>query len=115
VQETAGQAPPAGGHIPLSPEVKTVLELSQQLAQELGDDRTGTAHLLLVLIRDREGAAARVLTRLGGDLARIRQQVIKLHASPAATSNPAAATTTTSAASASTAPGRSISGSSGPG
>jgi ATP-dependent Clp protease ATP-binding subunit ClpC len=73
------------GAIPLSPEVKTVIELSSKLARVLGDDRTGTEHLLLILIRDTEVAAAQVLARLGADLDRIRQETIRLHVLATAT------------------------------
>ena len=82
VEKTGVNLPPATeGRIPLASEVETALELSQQMALDLGDSRTGTGHILLILIGQREGVAARVLLSLGADLSRVRQQVIKLHAS----------------------------------
>ena len=79
---------PAGHHIAPSPEFKTVLELARQTAAELGDSTIGTEHILLVLTRQTEGAAAQVLISLGADLGRIRQQVVKLHAESIADADP---------------------------
>ncbi len=70
------QAP--SGHIPFTPRAKKVLELSLRESHLLGHDYIGTEHLLLGLIREGEGVAARVLVRLGADLNRVRQQVIQL-------------------------------------
>jgi ATP-dependent Clp protease ATP-binding subunit ClpC len=66
------------GHIPLTPRAKKVLELARREAFQLGHNYIGTEHLLLGLIREGKGAAAQVLTGLGADLNRIRQQVIWL-------------------------------------
>jgi ATP-dependent Clp protease ATP-binding subunit ClpC len=68
----------ASGHIPFTPRAKKVLELSLREAQLLGHNYIGTEHLLLGLIREGEGIAAQVLVRLGADLNRVRQQVIRL-------------------------------------
>ncbi len=75
-----GEGPPAGqtGHIPFTPRVKKVLELSLREANQLGHNYIGTEHILLGLIREGEGVGAQVLTRLGADLGRTRQQVIQL-------------------------------------
>jgi Clp amino terminal domain, pathogenicity island component/UvrB/uvrC motif len=67
-----------GGHIPFTPRTKKVLELSLREAKQLGHNYIGTEHILLGLIREREGVAAQVLVKLGADLPRVRQQVIKL-------------------------------------
>jgi ATP-dependent Clp protease ATP-binding subunit ClpC len=72
-----GQAAP-GGHIPFTPRAKKVLELSLREALQLGHDYIGTEHILLGLIREGEGVAAQVLQKMGGDLNRVRQQVIQL-------------------------------------
>jgi ATP-dependent Clp protease ATP-binding subunit ClpA len=72
-----GQLAPSG-HIPFTPRAKKVLELSLREAHQLGHDYVGTEHILLGLIREGEGVAARVLVRLGADLNRVRQQVIQL-------------------------------------
>ena len=64
------------GHIPFTPRAKKVLELSLREAQQLGHSYIGTEHILLGLIREAEGVAAQVLVKLGGDLNRVREQVI---------------------------------------
>ncbi|WP_029090350.1 ATP-dependent Clp protease ATP-binding subunit [Brevibacterium album] len=72
-----GQQAPSG-HIPFTPRAKKVLELSLREALQLGHSYIGTEHILLGLIREGEGVAAQVLVKLGADLARVRQEVIKL-------------------------------------
>jgi ATP-dependent Clp protease ATP-binding subunit ClpC len=72
-----GQQAPSG-HIPFTPRAKKVLELSLREALQLGHNSIGTEHILLGLIREGEGVAAQVLTKLGADLTRVRQQVIQL-------------------------------------
>jgi len=72
-----GQQSPTG-HIPFTPRAKKVLELSLREALQLGHNYIGTEHILLGLIREGEGVAAQVLTKLGADLNRVRQQVIQL-------------------------------------
>ena len=62
--------------IPFTPRAKRVLELSLEEARQLGHNYIGTEHLLLGLIREGEGVAARVLENLGVDLAKVRTQVI---------------------------------------
>ncbi|WP_138275862.1 ATP-dependent Clp protease ATP-binding subunit [Rhodoluna limnophila] len=79
VQEIIGQGQQApSGHIPFTPRAKKVLELSLREALQLGHSYIGTEHLLLGLIREGEGVAAQVLTKLGADTNRVRQQVIQL-------------------------------------
>ena len=72
-----GQQAPTG-HIPFTPRAKKVLELSLREALQLGHTYIGTEHILLGLIREGEGVAAQVLVKLGADLGRVRQEVIKL-------------------------------------
>ncbi|GAA2522004.1 ATP-dependent Clp protease ATP-binding subunit [Rarobacter incanus] len=72
-----GQQAPSG-HIPFTPRAKKVLELSLREALQLGHNYIGTEHILLGLIREGEGVAAQVLTKLGADLSTVRQQVIQL-------------------------------------
>jgi ATP-dependent Clp protease ATP-binding subunit ClpC len=64
--------------IPFTPRAKRVLELSLEEARQLGHNYIGTEHLLLGLIREGEGVAARVLENLALDLSKIRTQVIRL-------------------------------------
>ncbi|APT83429.1 ATP-dependent Clp protease ATP-binding subunit [Corynebacterium ammoniagenes] len=69
---------PHNGHVPFTPRAKKVLELSLREGLQMGHKYIGTEFLLLGLIREGEGVAAQVLTKLGADLPRVRQQVIQL-------------------------------------
>jgi len=64
--------------IPFTPRAKRVLELSLEEARQLGHNYIGTEHLLLGLIREGEGVAARVLENLSVDLTKVRSQVIRM-------------------------------------
>jgi len=64
--------------IPFTPRSKRVLELSLEESRTLGRDYIGTEHLLLGLIRDGEGVAARVLLNLGVDSTEVRTKVIQM-------------------------------------
>ena len=64
--------------IPFTPRAKRVLELSLEEARQLGHNYIGTEHLLLGLIREGEGVAARVLENLSVDLNKVRTQVIRM-------------------------------------
>ena len=64
--------------IPFTPRAKRVLELSLEEARQLGHNYIGTEHLLLGLIREGEGVAARVLENLGVDLSKVRTQVVRM-------------------------------------
>ena len=61
----------ARGHIPFSPAAKKVLELSLRESLALGHRRIDTAHVLLALLRERKGVAARLLERHGVDRDRV--------------------------------------------
>ena len=79
VEEIIGQGTqPHTGHIPFTPRAKKVLELSLREGLQMGHKYIGTEFLLLGLIREGDGVAAQVLTKLGADLPRVRQQVIQL-------------------------------------
>ena len=69
---------PVTGQVPFTPRAKKVLELSLREAMQLGHNYIGSEHLLLGLIREGEGIAAKVLVHLGADLDRVRQQVVQL-------------------------------------
>ncbi len=56
-----GRCDPVLGHIPLTPRAKKVLELSLREALQLGHHYIDTEHILLGIVREREGLAARVL------------------------------------------------------
>ena len=84
-----GDAPPSG-EIGLTPRAKRVLfELAIEEARLLGHNYIGTEHLLLGLIHEGEGVAAKVLTNMGADLEKVRAQVMQLLVGQAsATSGP---------------------------
>ncbi|HUV36184.1 MAG TPA: ATP-dependent Clp protease ATP-binding subunit [Patescibacteria group bacterium] len=82
-QAIEGLVKPSGGtltlgEIPLTPRAKRVLELSVEEARLLGHNYVGTEHLLLGLIREGEGVAARVLLELGVDRKRVREEIMKI-------------------------------------
>ncbi len=68
-----------GGDVGLSPGAKRAIELAIDEARYLGHNYIGTEHLLLGLLREGEGIAARVLDSLGVTLERIRAEITRLH------------------------------------
>lgn len=70
---TAGQA---GGNIPYTPRVKKVLALADKEAKALNHSYVGTEHILLGLLREGDGVAARVLQQLNVDIARTRNEIL---------------------------------------
>src|ERR1700674_4890705 len=66
------------GEIPFTPRAKKVLEYAVEEAQHMGHSYVGTEHLLLGLIREEEGVAARVLENLGVRLDIVREEVLNL-------------------------------------
>src|SRR5437016_11603456 len=65
------------GNIPYTPRVKKVLALAGKEAQALHHSYVGTEHILLGLLREGEGVAARVLKSLEVDPARARNEILK--------------------------------------
>ena len=65
------------GNIPYTPRVKKVLALAGKEAKALNHSFVGTEHILLGLLREGEGVAARVLKRLEVDPARTRNEILK--------------------------------------
>ena len=65
------------GNIPYTPRVKKVLALAGKEAQALHHSYVGTEHILLGLLREGEGVAARVLKSLEVDPARTRNEILK--------------------------------------
>jgi len=65
-------------NVSYTPRAKKVIELSMDEARKLGHTYVGTEHILLGLIREGEGVAARVLNNLGISLNKARQQVLQL-------------------------------------
>jgi len=89
--------------IPFTPRAKRVLELSWDEARQLGHNYIGTEHLLLGLIREGEGVAARVLENLSVDLNKVRTNVVKMLGETKTTTSGSGSTTTSSSSSSSTA------------
>ena len=76
VERTVGRGKGTpSGHLPFLPQSKKVLELSLREALQLGHNYIGTEHLLLGLVRQGDGVAARVLTGRGMELEAVRQEV----------------------------------------
>lgn len=69
---------PVEGHIPFTPRAKRVFELSMREALQLGHNYIGTEHLLLGLLREGEGVAAQVITKLGAEASQLRKNVLQL-------------------------------------
>ncbi|MCS7048219.1 MAG: ATP-dependent Clp protease ATP-binding subunit [Verrucomicrobiae bacterium] len=65
------------GNIPYTPRVKKVLALAAKEAKALNHNYVGTEHILLGLLREGEGAAARILKSLDVDIERCRQEILK--------------------------------------
>lgn len=78
VENLIGRGQNVSQTIPYTPRTKKVIELSMDEARKLGHSYVGTEHILLGLIREGEGVAARVLNNLGVSLNKARQQVLQL-------------------------------------
>jgi len=74
---TAPNGPVSIGEIPFTPRAKKVLELSIDEARLHNHSYVGTEHLLLALIREGEGVAARVLGEMGADHEQVKREVMK--------------------------------------
>ncbi|UFT99468.1 ATP-dependent protease ATP-binding subunit ClpC [Radiobacillus kanasensis] len=78
VEQLIGRGQKVSQTIHYTPRAKKVIELSMDEARKLGHSYVGTEHILLGLIREGEGVAARVLNNLGVSLNKARQQVLQL-------------------------------------
>lgn len=65
------------GNIPYTPRVKKVLSLAAKEAKALNHTYVGTEHILLGLLREGDGVAARVLKNLDVDIEQTRQEILK--------------------------------------
>lgn len=70
------------GQIPFTPRAKKVLELALREALSLGHNYIGTEHILLGLVRESEGVAARILADLEVDADKVRQEVMRVLSGP---------------------------------
>mgnify|MGYP000476840551 FL=1 len=78
VEKLIGRGQDSVQSIHYTPRAKKVIELSMDEARKLSHSYVGTEHILLGLIREGEGVAARVLNNLGVSLNKARQQVLQL-------------------------------------
>ena len=79
VEKQVGTGPDqkGSGFIPYTPRVKKVLALAAKESKALGHSYVGTEHILLGLLREEDGVAARVLTNLGLDTEFTRQDILR--------------------------------------
>jgi ATP-dependent Clp protease ATP-binding subunit ClpC len=64
--------------LPFTPRAKKVLELALRESMSLRHDYIGTEHLLLALVRENDGVAARILLDYGGDADKVRHEVVRM-------------------------------------
>jgi ATP-dependent Clp protease ATP-binding subunit ClpC len=77
-----GDEPIVSGQIPFTPRAKKVLELSLREALSLKHTYIGTEHILLGLVRENEGVAARILLDFGADAEKIRNEIMRVLSGP---------------------------------
>src|SRR5580658_9363269 len=79
VEKQVGSGPETkmAGNIPYTPRVKKVLALAGKEAKSLNHSYVGTEHILLGLLREGEGVAARVLKNLEVDIERTRNEILR--------------------------------------
>src|SRR4051794_24427772 len=65
------------GQNPFTPRAKKVLDLALREALSLSHNYIGTEHILLGLVRENEGVAARILLDLGADAEKVRDEIIR--------------------------------------
>src|SRR5476651_2465535 len=70
------------GQIPFTPRAKKVLELALREALSLGHNYIGTEHILLGLVRENEGVAARIFLDFAADAEKIRNEIIRMLSGP---------------------------------
>ncbi|MEN9406626.1 MAG: hypothetical protein RLZ12_910 [Bacillota bacterium] len=78
IEQLIGRGDKGATEVAYTPRAKKVIELSMDEARKLGHTYVGTEHILLGLIREGEGVAARVLSNLDISLSKVRQQVMQL-------------------------------------
>ena len=79
VEELTGTGQsPLSSHLTFTSPARQALEFSHREALQLGHNYVGTEHILLGLIREGEGVAAKVLVKLGADYPRVRQQYLQM-------------------------------------
>lgn len=78
IEAIIGQGEGGSTDFSYTPRAKRVMELAFAEAQELGHNYIGTEHILLGLIRENEGIAAKVLIALGAELDMVRELVVEM-------------------------------------
>jgi ATP-dependent Clp protease ATP-binding subunit ClpC len=71
-----GSEPPSLGRLPISPRAKEVINSAIEEARRLNHNYVGTEHMLLGLVRVKDGVAAAVLANLGLNLDQVRSEVL---------------------------------------
>jgi ATP-dependent Clp protease ATP-binding subunit ClpC len=77
-----GDEPLVTGQIPFTPRAKKVLELSLREAMALGHNYIGTEHILLGVVRENQGVAARILLDFDADAEKIRNEIFRMLGGP---------------------------------
>jgi hypothetical protein len=77
ITEIVGPGSATGPRRPLAPRAKEVFALAARESAALGDNRIGTGHILLGIVAEGEGVAARILVDLGADLPKVRETVLQ--------------------------------------
>ena len=70
------------GQIPFTPRAKKVLELALREALSLGHNYIGTEHILLGIVRENEGVAARILLDFDADAEKVRNEIFRMLGGP---------------------------------
>ena len=87
-QLASGEERQSGQDIQLTPRAKRVIDLAYDEARQLNNNYIGTEHLLLGVVREGEGIAARVLSKLGVDLQQTRRVVLEIQDASRAENTP---------------------------
>jgi ATP-dependent Clp protease ATP-binding subunit ClpC len=79
IEQLCGRAPDkkASGNIPYTPRTKKVLALAVRSAKELGHTYVGTEHLLIGILTEGGGVAAKVLKESGIDIEKLRIEILQ--------------------------------------
>jgi len=77
IEKNTERKPPIAGIEGVTPGAKRVIQLLQDESRDLGHTWIGTEHILLALLREGEGLAAQILTGMGAELGKAREEVVK--------------------------------------
>ena len=85
IRAQSDQSPPSEGEPKLTPQAKRILELAADEAREMRHNYIGTEHLLLALLRERDGLAARTLRDFGLNIEQTRSAIMEYLGTAAST------------------------------